>query len=195
MSSENPQQHERQRLYEKWVKKPAWSANETAALILGLDPDKHDESPRTRDLEELVKSDVIKGTLERAGGSNETELFVNPVAAYQWARRQGLELAVELENLMEFVIKMTLPAVNPDFQELPEIMPSADIERLLGACLSVMMNYPQECMGKSGKVSIEKMLKLLDENAGQLFENHYPALSGTVIRDILKSWQAKLQGN
>ena len=190
MPQENSQQYDRQRLFEKWVKKPDWSIDEAAALLIARDPEAEGESSEQEKIARLIKENVSSGNLEpNVRGEN---MYLDPLMVYQWARRQEIDLPVELEALMEFVMKMTLPSSTGDIDPTDDITPADDIERLLGACVSILMNYPQECLGKKGKISIEKLLKKLDQNADQLFGGRYPSLSGVAIRDIVNSWQAKL---
>ena len=102
---------------------------------------------------------------------------------------------LEFSSLMEFVLKTVISAdqgfvSNSDVQESRN---SSDIEQILGACLSIVSAFPEECKNNRGIVKTERILLLLEKYSDRLFGGHLPELSSTVIRDIVNHWLEKLR--
>ncbi len=91
-------------------------------------------------------------------------------------------------------MKMTMSSKSAELTtfETSEKDKSNDLENVLGGCLAVVTNYPNECTGRTGKMRVELILKMLDKHSDKLFEDNYPALSSTAIRDIVNNWVGKL---
>lgn len=187
---------ELQRLYEKWVVREAWSLEQTVCLFLGLDPVKPVESESYTELKTQLSIAVKTGEVTVLGGSEnkpESQTF-EPAKVFSWARQNRVELPAELVNLMEFILKAVLPVdpkqEQPDAESLSKT--TTDSERILGACLSVLVNYPDECKNDRGKIKTERILKIVDRHSEQLFDGSLPVLSSTGIRDLVNNWVTKL---
>jgi hypothetical protein len=187
-----------QRLYEKWVVKEEWHVNEEAIpLLLGTDPTIDFLTSEYKQLQSRIQTAISEGDLKTVTGSTETSdhIKVQPVIIYQWAMANRLTLPLELVNLMEFVLKtVLLNEPEPDSQnESGVLSESNDVQQLLGACFAIAVNFPEECKNSRGVVKTERVLRLLDEHSDRLFDGQLPALSSTVIRDLVNHWVQKLK--
>ena len=186
-----------QRLYEKWVTRETWSLAETTFLFLGIEPGEENRGAAylllQAELAKAAEEDDL-GSLDDAEADNSGYKF-EPIEVFTWARKRGIELPLELVNLMEFIIKTTAFSSSDDFSQENEFSSSSgkDAENLLGACVSVLANYPDECRNQKGKVSTERVLKLLDKHSHRLFPDELPGLSSTGIRDLVNNWIFKLR--
>lgn len=186
-----------QLLYEKWVTREHWSLEESACLLKGQAPGDSSRDQEVIQLEAELVNAVDCGEMENlaTGGINPENYEFEPQKVFNWASRRDIELPAELVNLMEFIIKTTAFAAPNELDDDSDssIADSNDRERILGACVSVLANYPEECLNKKGKVSTERMLKLIDKYSDQLFSDELPGLSSTGIRDLVKLWVLKLE--
>ena len=185
-----------QRLYEKWVIKDTWTVAESASLFLGLEPADADQSAEQLMLQAEMARAVDCGELTCLDGSATAPGFAfEPQAVFAWARRSGVELPTELINLMDFIIKTTMSISSDEgiWAKDDESAVNKDAENILGACVSVLANYPDECRNKNGKIAPERILKLVDEHSDSLFPENLPELSSTMIRDLLNNWILKLR--
>ncbi len=187
-----------QRLYEKWVVKEEWLVNEEAIpLLLGSDPTTDFLNSEYNQLQNRIQTAISEGDLKTLTGNVETleHLKVKPAVIYQWAMANRLTLPMELVNLMEFVLKtVLLNEPEPDSQNESGLsLESSDAQQLLGACFAIAANFPEECKNSRGVVKTERVLRLLDEHSDRLFDGQLPALSSTVIRDLVNHWVQKLK--
>lgn len=183
-----------QRLYEAWVVRDYWSVSESSCLFLGVEPGGKTQASGYAELEAKLGVAASAGELETSGdtvpGSN--SLKFEPAKVYGWARQNDIDLPQELVNLMEFVMKTFMTNVDhSEYEQKPE--GDFDAERLLGACLAVLVNYPEECKNDNGKIKPEKVLKLIDQYSDSLFGNSLPDLSSTGIYDLMNTWIYKLK--
>jgi hypothetical protein len=187
-----------QRLYEKWVVKEEWSVYEEALpLLLGLDPAVDYLNSDYHQLQLEVNRAVIESEFKLINSDTEVSSTskVKPATIYQWAMKKRLSLPMELVNLMEFVLKtILLNEQEPPSVDLPAKLSTSenDMQKILGACFSVIVRYPEECRNSRGVVKTERILKLVDQHSDKLFEGQLPNLSSTAIRDIVNRWMVKL---
>ncbi len=186
-----------QRLYEKWVTRDNWSLSEATFLFLGLEPGEENGDSTYLLLEAELANAAGKGELGSQDSSvpGDQDYKFEPREVFTWARKKGIELPLELVNLMEFVIKTTAFSSSDEFTQENDVTASSgkDAENLLGACVSVLANYPDECRNQKGKVTTERILKLLDKHSDRLFPGELPGLSSTSIRDLVNNWILKLR--
>ncbi|MBT7950937.1 MAG: hypothetical protein HN764_04875 [Gammaproteobacteria bacterium] len=187
-----------QRLYEKWVVKEEWLVNEEAIpLLLGTDPTTDFLTSEYKQLQNRIQTAISEGDIKTVTGSTETSdhIKVQPAIIYQWAMTNRLTLPMELINLMEFVLKtVLLNEPEPDSQnESGLLSENNDAQQLLGACFAIAASFPEECKNSRGVVKTERVLRLLDEHSDRLFDGQLPALSSTVIRDLVNHWVQKLK--
>ena len=184
----------RQKLYEKWVTKEKWSLHESICLMTGNDPGSSKRKAEYAVFEQSMIDAVEQGTLESltSVSGTDADYEFEPQKVFTWARMSGIELPVELVNLMEFVIKTI--AFTPDEEpEQVENLASKDAENILGACVAVLASFPEECTNQKGKVSTERLLKLMGKHSDSLFPDSLPGLSSTAIRDLVNNWVVKLR--
>ena len=183
-----------QRLFEKWVKKKRWKTNDAARLFLGLDPDSNKSIAGLEELQQQIQAAIDNSDLKSVSELSDQEDELEPVAVFQWARKSGVNLPAALVALMEFIMKVAMASksAEPTTLEAPLMDNTKDVEKLLGGCLAVVSNYPQECTGRSGKIKVELILKTLDKYSDRLFGDSFPALSSMAIRDIVNNWVQKL---
>ncbi|MFT5132072.1 MAG: hypothetical protein ACI9SC_000535 [Gammaproteobacteria bacterium] len=187
-----------QRIYEKWVVKDEWLLYEEALpLLSGLDPKSYFVDTDCEAIRLKIQLAMEQGSLETNQTNRGGAVIhkVKPAMIYQWARAIGLDMPLEFSSLMEFVLKTVISAdqrfvSNTDVQESRN---SSDIEQILGACLSIVSAFPEECKNNRGIVKTERILLLLEKYSDRLFGGHLPELSSTVIRDIVNHWLEKLR--
>jgi len=187
-----------QRLYEKWVVKDEWLLNEEAVpLLMGIDPESDIDNAKCQALRENVRSAIDQNQLNILHNKvgEDTIHKVKPATIYHWAVANKMDLPLEFVNLMNFVLNAVLSTEQDreDFNDFEDVPKSSDIEQILGACLAVVSNYPDECKNERGQIKIEKILSLVDDHSDKLFSTGTPALSTTAIRDIINRWLEKLR--
>ncbi len=191
-----------QKLYEKWVVKSSWDLHtEAIPLLLSIDPEKYSVSSladgreeKYQDLREHAQYCVGKGLLAVLNQEQPAEEWmVKPIDVYKWAIISQVEIPEQLLALMEFVMMSLVSADNikddPSNKE-SHVKDSLnrDKEHILGAALSMLVNYPECCKDEKGRVSAENILSLISENKSNLFEKEIPKLSTTVNIDIINHW-------
>jgi hypothetical protein len=187
-----------QRLYEKWVIKEEWSLDKEAIpLLLGREPGVDCLNDDCRQLQSRIKEAIANGSLNVTENESdgEKEHRVKPETVYRWAMANRIELPKELVNLMEFIMKTLLAQQSQDSSENPiATTPSGnDSQQILGACFAIVATFPDECRNSRGMIKPERILQLLDKHADKLFNGKLPALSSTVIRDLVNHWLLKLK--
>lgn len=187
-----------QRLYEKWVVKEEWLVNEEAIpLLLGSDPSTDFLNSEYNQLQNRVQRAITEGDLKTVAGNggNSDDLKVRPSIIYRWAMANRLTLPMELVNLMEFVLKTVLLGEKEEGSQYGSgsLTESNDAQQLLGACFAIVTTFPEECKSSRGVIKTEHILRLLDEHSDRLFDGQLPALSSTLIRDLVNHWMQKLK--
>ena len=187
---DNPAQ---QKLYEKWLKEDRWLLySQALPLLSGLDPEAT-KGPVAEDLWEKMAAAVTNAELvvEDAGAAPE-QWVASPRAVYRWAASSGTAVPEPFRILMEFILQ-TVPAetssrargnVEADFH--------TDNEKILGAALSVLCAYPEQCLARDGNFDIRKIIILMHEHAGELFGTDGLEYSYERVHDLLKSRIKKL---
>jgi hypothetical protein len=191
-----------QKLYEKWTVKPSWHLkNEAIPLLLSIDPEKYstlscDEyfEQKHQELWEHAQHCVEQGLLfilNREHSADEWE--AKPIDVYKWAAISRVELPLELSTLMEFVMMSLVSTANIDNNSTEnkkqnDISYEMDKERILGAALAMLVNYPERCKNKKGQVRAENILSLINENESVLFGEEIPDLSSTAGIDLISKW-------
>lgn len=188
-----------QKLYELWLKKSEWSLlDEAIPLLYGHAPTGPGESANQKpdkSMQLLLEKSVREGTLRLESGEEELSgARVKPEHIYSWAVKQKIAIPPEFSALMDFILKTV---INESLEEeLPERDASESSlsgnEKVLGACLALLAKYGDDCRGKSGKVSLEKLLRLMDKEREKLFRGNEPQLSSVLIRDVVSQWLQKL---
>jgi hypothetical protein len=191
-----------QKLYEKWAVKSSWHLNtEAIPLLLSMDPEKYsassssDESKQKyEDLREHAQHCVEQGLLPILNHERSADEWIaKPIDVYKWAAISRVEIPVQLSALMEFVMMTllsTVDIVNDSSNDgsKSEVFFKSDIERILGAALSMLVTYPERCKNKKGQVRAENILSLISENERALFGEEIPKLSATVSIDLINKW-------
>ncbi len=183
-----------QRLFEKWVVKEQWLVNEEAIpLLLGSDPTTDFLNSEYKQLQVKVNTAISDGKLEII--ETEAGSAIKPAAIYQWAMTNRLELPMELVNLMEFVLKSILATSPEPSSENQFELASVENDRhqVLGACLAIVANFPDECKNAKGVIKTEAILRLLAKHSDKLFAGQLPKMSSTAIRDLVNQWLQKLK--
>ncbi len=194
MTLMNEEELARQRLFEKWVKKKSWSIHDAACLFLSIDPESEVSGPELERLQQGMQLAIDGDDLKIINSTSIGDHVLEPLVVFQWARRTGVSLPPALVALMEFIMKITMSSGSepiPTF-ETPVKGGTKDVENVLGGCLAVVTNFPEECKGRGGKMKVELILKMLTKHAEILFDDGYPVLSSTAIRDIVTNWVQKL---
>ncbi len=191
-----------QKLYEKWVVKTSWHLKSHGIpLLLSIDPEIYSNSTfdetteqKYQDLWEHAKHCVEQDllvVLNRESPSDEWE--VKPVDVYKWAAISRVELPEQLTSLMEFVMMSLLSTVNASSEfagdnSQSEASYNSDKEHILGAALTMLATFPDQCMNKKGQVRAENIVSLINENESRLFSENTPDLSKTAAIDLINKW-------
>ena len=192
----------RQKLYEKWAVKSSWHLNtEAIPILLSIDPEKYSVSSfadereqKYRDLREHAQHCVEQGLLPVLNQERSAEEWIaKPIDVYKWAAISRVEIPAQLSALMEFVMMSLISTENAGDDSsnkgsYTKDSFNSDKERILGAALSMLVNYPERCKNKKGRVRAENILSLISENESDLFGEEIPRLSTTVGIDLINNW-------
>lgn len=158
-----------QKLYEKWLKKERWRLRDEAVpLLAGVDPEAPEGSAALDGLWRQLENAVRGGGLavEDADAAPETWTAA-PAAVYRWAVAAGLGVPEPFRALMEFILQAV--QTQPVDEAADPSAFHAGNEDLLGAALSVLAAFPEQCRRRNGGVDIRKVIVLMHEHAPQLF--------------------------
>lgn len=198
---------DRQRLYEKWIRKESWLLKtEAIPLLLGLDPERPPAEQIDDDLQlnlwAHAKKCVEKGLLTPVTNSNKQadEWSVSPAVIYRWASVSRIELPDAFAMLMEFVlttVKQDNSRVDDTTQgheqnshdEATKL--ATDRERILGASLALLSACPERCKNRRGDVKSTKIMTLFGEYENVLFADERPDISSVLVKDVIECWLNK----
>jgi hypothetical protein len=193
---------EQQMLYEKWIVKESWLLkHEALPLLFGLNPETGIRSlpeQLQNDINQLwdhAKNCVEQGLLKVMNREqNNEEWRATPLDIYRWARISRMELPDAFIMLMEYVSKTIK---QPDTRYKSTGADSADDgyikfdenrEKLLGIALALLAAYPEKCRNSRGKVKVDKIVSLINENGSFWLGDEKLELSSTAMRDLIGKW-------
>ena len=198
-----PDQIKRQLLYEKWVVKEDWRLKDEAIpLLMALDPDNQSCSTNIdlnkiyNDLWSHARNCSEQGLLKVKNPEQPPEEWrARPADVYCWAKISRIEIPDTLGRLMEFVINTVKQTVTGENK--PARMNNLDPEsgeyalnreKILGMALAILVAYPEQCKNGTGQVTVENILKLIDEKSHIWPAVHIGNLPLAVRRDLLEQW-------
>lgn len=199
-----------QRLYERWVSRPAWLLKSQALpLLLGRDPEGRvgddDYMDQVNELwahaQECVKKRLLK--LENSDTEDPEKWEVSPAVIYQWAAVSRIELEDSFIRLMEFILTVVKKDPGGAHSEAVAIGGESnqdagfrdmvsEKERILGASLSVLAGYYDECKNRRGVIKTERVIDMINKYSDALFDQDAPDLSPPVMKDVIDVWLKKL---
>ena len=188
-----------QKLYEKWACKDKWLLyDEGIPLLYGLQPGikaSLDEEALTKieSLWEHAQECVHKKLLSVINFEQpEKEWEVQPLDIYCWATVSRISLPDEFTTLMAFVSQTVMPtaAASGTTQSLGEegMLYQKHREIVLGAATSLLINAPELCKNKKGRVVSNQIAKNIMENEGQWFGNDRPLLTESSMTDLINEY-------
>lgn len=188
-----------QKLYEKWSCRDKWLLyDEGIPLLFGLAPDA-DESldeeviNKIESLWEHAQECVQKKLLSVINMDKpETEWEVRPLDLYCWATVSRISMPDEFSTLMVFVAQTVKSS-----EEASSTVQSLDTENMLyqkhreivlGAATSLLVNAPDVCKNKKGRIVSNQIAKNIIENGQQWFGNDKLLLTESSMTDLINEY-------
>lgn len=198
--------YEQRRLYERWVAKDGWTLEtEAVPLVLGYDPEKpealdEEYSLSARELIEHARHCIThKLSLNAVNSEDAPEHWkVRPTEFYCWASVSRVQMPESLVNLMEFVIHTVKGEKDRVFQATSDATGPAqeatgrefDLqrERILGAALAVLAEFPDQCRNRKGRISVSAITELIQQHHETWFRDNETVMSQTTMQDLINKW-------
>jgi hypothetical protein len=188
-----------QKLYEQWSCKEAWLLYEQGIpLLFGIEPGKvkHEEEEvliKIESLWEHAQECVQKKLLPVINVEKEKEQWeVRPLDLYSWGTISRITMPDEFSMLMTFVAQTIKPVQsqsNSNFSESEQdMLYQKHREIVLGAATSLLVNAPELCKNKKGKVVSNKIAKNILENEDQWFGDDRPLLAEAAMTDLINEY-------
>ena len=195
----------KQKLFEKWAVKEKWHLkNEGILLLLSIDPESsvtHIDDSVITDLW-LHAVDCVNNKLLSVYNpeASEDEWQVLPINLYCWAKVSRVSVPEELSALMDYVmqsIKPIIDAVENKKEQSEDHDKDLNFqlqrELVLGAGLSLLVNSPESCKSKSGKISKRKIAEQIILHSKYWFGENELLLSQSAIQDLIEQYILKGQ--
>ena len=188
-----------QKLYEQWSCKESWLLyDEGIPLLFGLEPGNNnidDElSDKIESLWEHAQDCVNKkllSVINQEKPANEWQ--VRPLDLYSWGTVSRITMPEEFSLLMAFVAQTIKPAHAQSEQVVNENSQDALYQKhreiVLGAAISLLINAPDLCKNKKGKIVSNLIAKNILENEDQWFGDDRPMLAETAMTDLIDEYK------
>jgi hypothetical protein len=187
-----------QKLYEQWSCKEEWLLYEEGIpLLFGIEPGSEttDEvlSEKMESLWEHAQDCVNKNLLSVINKEKPVvEWQVRPLELYSWGTVSRISMPEEFSLLMSFVaqtVKSTpVQTENAVSQNNQDFLYQKHREIVLGAAASLLVNAPELCKNKKGKVVSNLIAKNILENEDQWFADDRPMLAETAMTDLIEEY-------
>lgn len=188
-----------QKLYEHWSCKDKWLLYEEGMpLLFSIDPNNKQalESEVREKIESLwqhAQDCAHKKLLPVINlDAPAPEWQVKPIDLYSWGTISRIEMPDEFSLLMTFVSQTMKPAaINTETRqnESPEdALYQKHREIVLGAATSLLMNAPDLCKNKKGKIVVNNIAKNIMGNEQQWFGEEKPLLSQSAMADLINEY-------
>ena len=188
-----------QKLYEKWSCKDTWFLyDEGIPLLFGIEPGTSESmddelSNKIEDLWVHAQDCVQKQLLSVVNTEKpEVEWEVRPVDLYCWASVSRISMPAEFSLLMAFVVQ-TVKSTEVNTTSVQNDGPQDAIfqrhrEIVLGAATSLLVNAPELCKNKKGRITTSRITKQIIENKNQWFGDEQPLLAESAMTDLLDGY-------
>lgn len=187
-----------QKLYEKWSCKEEWLLyKEGIPLLFGIEPGSKniDEalSGKIGSLWEHAQDCVNKNLLPVINKEKPAiEWQVRPLDLYSWGTVSRISMPEEFSLLMSFVAQTVKSVhVQPEHaasENSQDLLYQKHREVVLGAATSLLVNAPELCKNKKGKVVSNLIAKNILENENQWFADDRPMLAETAMTDLIEEY-------
>ena len=188
-----------QKLYEQWSCKETWLLYEEGIpLLFGLEPKNKnmlDEEliNKIESLWEHAQDCVHKKLLSVTNQEKpKNEWQVRPLDLYSWGTVSRITMPEEFSLLMSFVAQTIKPVqsqvVHQTGENSQDLMYQKHREIVLGAAASLLVNAPDICKNKKGKVVSNLIAKNILENEDQWFGDARPMLAETAMTDLIDEY-------
>lgn len=160
----------KQILYEKWSCKDKWFIyKEGIYLLLGHEPlSKSLDKQKIDSLWYAIKESINKKQLAVINsGLTEKQWAIRPVDLYYWAKLNNIKIPQELSLLMDFIIKTVKKSPANKFRDNNEnfkIKHDSNKELVLGSAMALLINNPNKCKDKTGKIRVDLIAKNIISN-------------------------------
>ena len=187
-----------QKLYEQWSCKESWLLyDEGIPLLFGLEPGNNnidDElSDKIESLWEHAQDCVNKKLLAVINQEKPAkEWQVRPLDLYSWGTISRITMPEEFSLLMSFVAQTIKPvSIQAEYtvnESSEDMLYQKHREIVLGAATSLLVNAPDLCKNKKGKVVSNLIARNILENEDQWFGNDRPMLAETAMTDLIDEY-------
>ena len=172
----------RQKRYEKWLARDTWCvATEAVPLVAGFDPEQWPPAGVETTVVQRLEAAMVD-ELENAGTDTAA---ATPAEIVAWTRRVGISLPDEFARLFEF-IQGVLPRHEAPVEASLE--QAAERELLLGAALTLVTRFPDECRDEHGFFDGGHIADLIIEKAALWFPLEPPRATRDEIAAMLERW-------
>jgi hypothetical protein len=190
-------------LYEKWLKRDAWTLRgEAIPLLLGVRPEDWavalEETPMRA--AEQAAWNKLKDCVIQTGNPKVTRLSeadtvwqVTPVALYAFTQSQGITVPDAFAALIQFLQRVIKVPVS---QELSQNEPPSRTsgnppsirEKVLGAALNVLAKCPDQCYNDLGLVNGATLASLIQSQSVRWFDTPIPPISQGEMTELIEKW-------
>lgn len=177
---------ETQRHYEKWLSRDSWQLeSEALPLLVGIAPQDY-----AAYLHQIKAAEASAELLQALCASLQLEpaATITPQQLQHWCRQHKIALPQAMSNLLDFINRVITP-VNAG-SSTPEEQHAAHQERevILGAALSLVTKFPEQCRDEHGFFDGLKIADLLRQKALLWFPLGPPQLSREEIATLLEKY-------
>ena len=188
-----------QKLYERWSCKEKWLLHdEGIPLLFAINPNdrgilKDEAIDKIENLWEHAQDCVKKKLLPVINiESSEAEWEVRPIDLYSWGTISRINMPDEFSMLMTFVAQTIKPMQTNSNANLgdsaEDMLYQKHREIVLGAATSLLVNAPDLCKNKKGKVVSNKIAQNIIENENQWFGDDRPLLTESTMTDLINEY-------
>lgn len=188
-----------QKLYEQWSCKDSWLLYEQGIpLLFGIQPEyrksvEDEISEKIESLWQHAQECVQKKLLPVINAEKpEVEWEVRPIDLYSWGTVSRISMPAEFSTLMTFVAQTIKPVetrsnINQS-EDAQDILYQKHREIVLGAATSLLVNAPELCKNKKGRIVSNNIARNIIENEDQWFGNDKPLLAETAMTDLINEY-------
>jgi hypothetical protein len=188
-----------QKLYEQWSCKEAWLLHkEGIPLLFALEPGNNnmldEELEKKIDALWAHAQDCAQKKLLPVFNMEKPteEWLVRPIDLYSWGTVSRITMPDEFSMLMTFVAQTIKPVQTQSAQtsgdNSQDILYQKHREIVLGAATSLLVNAPDICKNKKGKIVSNLIAKNIIENEDQWFGDARPMLAETAMTDLIDEY-------
>lgn len=177
-------------LFEDWLGREVWHlAHEGLPLLVGVDP-----VAWSSHLERHTLGGTADALLEQLAGDLDcaVDASVAPARLGAWAREHDCRLPAPFAQVLEFIVRVLPDSGGGRPADVAEARAvAAERELLLGAALTLVTRFPQQCRDEHGFFDGMRIADLILAKAALWFPLEPPALGRDRIAALLEQYLSR----